>query len=88
MITDLSVIIPVYNAMPLLKRTLDSIFSQKTKYSYEVILVDDGSKDNSVEYIESRLESNIILLQQKMQMEDIVHIWMQMIFGRILLSRR
>lgn len=62
---DLSVIIPVYNAMPLLKRTLDSIFNQKTKYSYEVILVDDGSKDNSVEYIKLRQETNVVLLQQQ-----------------------
>lgn len=62
---DLSVVIPVYNAMPLLERTLDSIFTQTTNYSYEVILVDDGSKDNSVEYIKSRPEQNIILIQQK-----------------------
>lgn len=62
---DLSVIIPVYNAMPLLKRTLDTIFNQKTKYSYEVILIDDGGIDDSVEYIKSRPETNVILLQQQ-----------------------
>lgn len=62
---DLSVIIPIYNAMPLLGRCLDSIFHQTTQYSYEVILVDDGSIDNSVETIKARKESNIILFQQQ-----------------------
>ena len=64
-LVDLSIIIPVYNAMPLLRRTLDSVFGQHTRYSFEVILVDDGSSDNSVEYIKSRSEENIVLLQQE-----------------------
>ena len=62
---DLSIIIPVYNASKLLNRCLDSIFSQKTHYSYEVILVDDGSSDNSVELIKARKEPNIVLFQQQ-----------------------
>lgn len=62
---DLSIIIPVYNAAPLLNRCLDSIFNQTTQYTYEVILVDDGSTDNSIEIIKSRKEKNIILYQQK-----------------------
>ncbi|MBM6866786.1 glycosyltransferase family 2 protein [Bacteroides caecigallinarum] len=61
---DLSIIIPVYNAAPLLNRCLDSIFNQSTQYTYEVILVDDGSTDNSIEIIKSRKEKNIILYQQ------------------------
>lgn len=62
---DLSIIIPVYNAAPLLNRCLDSIFNQTTQYTYEVILVDDGSTDNSIEIIKSRKENNITLYQQK-----------------------
>lgn len=62
---DLSIIIPVYNAAPLLNRCLDSIFSQNTKYKYEIILIDDGSTDNSLDIIKSRKENNIILYQQK-----------------------
>lgn len=62
---DLSIIIPVYNAVPLLNRCLDSIFNQTTQYTYEVILVDDGSTDNSIEIIKSRKEKNITLYQQK-----------------------
>lgn len=62
---DLSIIIPVYNAALLLNRCLDSIFNQTTQYTYEVILVDDGSTDNSIEIIKSRQEKNITLYQQK-----------------------
>ena len=62
---DLSIIIPVYNASKLLERCLDSIFEQKTQYSYEIILIDDGSTDNSIEIIKGRKEPNIILYQQQ-----------------------
>ena len=62
---DLSVIIPVYNAEALINRCLDSIFSQQGQYEIEVICIDDGSTDNSVEIIKNRKEKNIILLQQE-----------------------
>lgn len=62
---DISIIIPVYNAGLLIDRCLDSIFNQKGKYTLEVVLIDDGSSDNSVVLIKARKESNIILLQQE-----------------------
>ena len=62
---DLSVIIPVYNAGVLINRCLDSIFSQQGEYHIEVICVDDGSTDNSVELIKGRTEQHIVLLQQE-----------------------
>lgn len=62
---DISIIIPVYNKSKLINRCLDSIYNQTTDYSYEVVLVDDGSTDNSVELIKARTESNIILFEQQ-----------------------
>ncbi|HCC04310.1 MAG TPA: hypothetical protein DEP51_05605 [Clostridiales bacterium] len=47
-----SLIIPVYNAEKYLNKCIDSIINQKTKYKYEVILVNDGSKDNSLSILE------------------------------------
>ena len=46
--TLISVIIPIYNIAPYLPRCLDSIVGQTYK-NLEIILVDDGSTDNSLE---------------------------------------
>ena len=46
---DVSIIIPLYNAEKTIERCLDSILKQKTSFKYEIIVVDDGSKDNSLE---------------------------------------
>lgn len=98
---DLSVIIPVYNAAPSINRTLDSIFNQQTSYAIEVILIDDGSKDNSIEIIKTRKEANITLLRQKTKdlllpvtmglrqhKVAIALIWMQTIIGNKVLSKK
>jgi len=59
---DVSVIVPVYNASALVGRCLDSVFGQEGSCSIEVILVDDGSTDNSVEIINARPEQDRIRL--------------------------
>lgn len=61
----LSVIVPVYNAAPYLKRCIESITNQTYK-NLEIILVDDGSKDNSYSICKSFADkdSRIVLTQQ------------------------
>lgn len=44
-IYDLQIIIPAYNVEQYLRECLDSVLSQKTKYKFVVILIDDGSTD-------------------------------------------
>lgn len=44
----ISIIVPIYNVAPYLPRCLDSIVGQTYK-NLEIILVDDGSTDNSLE---------------------------------------
>lgn len=44
---------PCYNCAPTLKEAFDSIYRQDFKYPFEVVLVDDGSKDNTVEIIKN-----------------------------------
>ena len=46
----LSVIIPIFNAMYFISRTIDSILLS-TMNDIEIILVDDGSKDNSLKIL-------------------------------------
>ena len=61
-----SVIVPVYNTSKYLRQCLDSIQAQTLK-EIEIICVDDGSTDNSMEILlEKELEdSRICILQQK-----------------------
>jgi len=57
----LSVIVPSYNEMAnLQKGVLDKIghFLSKQKYSYEVLIVDDGSTDGSAEFVENFSKEN------------------------------
>lgn len=49
---DLTIIIPVYNVEKYLERCLESVLHQKTDYSYDVIVVNDCSSDNSIRIIE------------------------------------
>ena len=44
---DLSIIVPVFNVEDYLKRALDSILKQSSSINYEIVLIDDGSSDNS-----------------------------------------
>ena len=48
---DVSLIIPVYNSHNYLPKCLESVLNQKTKYKYEVICIDDGSTDNSIDIL-------------------------------------
>ena len=46
-----SVVIPTKNAGPLFKRVLSSIFSQKTNWPFEVLVVDSGSSDETLRIV-------------------------------------
>lgn len=63
---ELSIIIPVYNGSRFLRETLDSVLNQSYK-EYELILVDDGSTDNTAlicdEYVAK--DARIKVLHQK-----------------------
>lgn len=49
---DLSIIIPVYNSEEFLRRCLLSVLNQETNFSYEVICINDGSKDCSLDILQ------------------------------------
>ena len=62
----ISFIIPVYNTERYLETCINSIINQEY-YNYEIILVDDGSKDGSGEICDtfSREYANIKTIHQK-----------------------
>ena len=62
----ISIIIPVYNAERFIDRCLNSILSQ-TFTDYEIIIVDDGSTDDSLKICKSYSEknNNIIVVHQE-----------------------
>lgn len=51
MTPQLTIIIPVYNKEKYIAETLRSIFMQKTKFSYKILVTDDCSTDNSLKIV-------------------------------------
>ena len=52
-----SVIIPLYNGAGFIKGALDSVLSQ-TNRDYEIVICDDGSKDDSGQMVESYIRDH------------------------------
>ncbi|MGB5420453.1 glycosyltransferase family 2 protein [Algibacter sp.] len=59
-----SVIIPLYNKEKYIEATLKSVLKQ-TFLDFEVVIVDDGSTDNSLNIVSQFKNSKITLLEQK-----------------------
>lgn len=60
-----SIVVPVYNAEKYLRRCLDSLINQTYK-KIEIILINDGSKDNSLQIMkEYQLKDNRIIIIDK-----------------------
>ena len=63
---DLSIIIPVYNSSKYLRECLDSIARQDSE-RYEIICIDDGSQDDSLEILR---EYNNVFINYKVIHQD------------------
>jgi glycosyltransferase involved in cell wall biosynthesis len=61
---QISVVIPVFNKGFILNKTLNSVL-QQTFTNYEIILVNDGSTDNSLEVLSKFEDSKIQVYSQK-----------------------
>ncbi|HAE40626.1 MAG TPA: hypothetical protein DCG57_18630, partial [Candidatus Riflebacteria bacterium] len=59
-----SVVLPTYNRKDIIRRTISSVLQQTFK-NLELIIVDDGSTDETREYVESEfVDDRIIYLYQ------------------------
>ena len=61
-----AVIIPAYNAMTYLQETLESVL-QQTFTDFEVLIVDDGSSDNIVEWANGLTDDRVKFISQSNQ---------------------
>lgn len=62
---DLSIIIPVYNASNYIEKCLDSVVNQNTRYKYEVIVINDGSTDDTLSKLSKYEGINVISIENR-----------------------
>ena len=62
--SKISVVLPVYNGEKYLKDAIDSILNQ-TFEDFELIIINDGSKDNSKKIISNYSDKRIIYIEQE-----------------------
>ena len=60
---QVSVVVPVYNGAAYLRETLDALLAQSFQ-DFELLAIDDGSKDNSAEIIRSLNDPRVRLIQK------------------------
>ena len=63
---DLQIIVPAYNVEAYVVECICSILQNRTKYSYKVVIVNDGSTDNTREKLKQfERDSRIIIIDQE-----------------------
>ncbi len=62
---NLSILIVSWNVRPLIERCLDSIFRETKNLKFEVIVVDNDSRDGSAEMLKRRFDNKIKLVVNK-----------------------
>lgn len=62
---DLQIIIPAYNVESYIKECLDSVLNQETKYRVKIVLIDDGSTDNTGEIADSFSDACLEVIHQE-----------------------
>lgn len=62
----ISVVIPAYNSMSFLPKTLDSVFEQ-TFSDFEILVINDGSTDHTAQWVSSLTDNRVRLVNQENQ---------------------
>lgn len=84
---DLQIVIPAYNVEAYLESCMDSVLSQRTKYTFHVILVDDGAKDKTPEICDKYADHPLVTVihQKNRGLSGARNIGMRELFGRYVL---
>ena len=78
MIKEFSIIIPVYNEEDNISKLIDEIkISLKTEHFYEVIIINDGSYDNTKKILNHINEDNLKIfnLKKKLWTKLFITLW-------------
>ena len=72
----ISVVIPTYNRLPILKKCLDALENQILNveiHNFEIVIVDDGSTDGTVDWLRNNIETypHLRLFEQSL---SLIHI--------------
>jgi glycosyltransferase involved in cell wall biosynthesis len=61
-----SIIIPTYNRLPILEKCLRAMEAQDFAFEYEIVVVDDGSSDRTVSFLQDNQKEfpHVVLYQQ------------------------
>lgn len=62
--SKVSIIVPMYNSEKYIKRCIDSVLNQKYK-NFEIIVINDGSTDNSLKICEEYCDSRLKIFSKK-----------------------
>ena len=76
-----SVIIPVFNAAPFLKDSLESVINQ-TYSNIEIICIDDGSTDNSLEILKFFSDKITIISQENQGLASALNVGIKKMKGK------
>ena len=76
-----SVIIPVYNASPFLKDSIESVIAQ-TYSNIEIICINDGSTDNSLEILKSFSDKITIISQENQGLASALNVGIKKMKGK------
>jgi rhamnosyltransferase len=60
-----SVVIPTCNGGPLFERVLDKVLAQETSFAFEVLCIDSGSGDGTLDVIKARPPVRLITISQE-----------------------
>lgn len=62
---NLSIIVPAYNAEKTIRECIDSVIKQVTDVEYELIIINDGSKDKTGQLVLEYSGEHIVLIEQE-----------------------
>jgi biofilm PGA synthesis N-glycosyltransferase PgaC len=62
---NVSVLVPAFNEEASIKNTIESILKQNYKGAIEIIVIDNGSNDNTLSILKSMTAENLIILEEK-----------------------